>query len=72
MNCPGKYCFLFVEVGDTTTNGVATAGHCHLGEIPNHSGCIRDSLRGPRDWYEPCEPELRKAGFSEDHFKTTT
>lgn len=66
--CPGAFCFLFVEIGDITSAGKAVVAHCHLREVVGHPGCDRDVPSGQIDYYEPCEPALRRAGFSEDRF----
>lgn len=66
--CPGVFCFLFVEIGDITSAGRATIAHCHLQETDSRPLCDRDTPPGRVDHYEPCEPALRRADLSEDHF----
>lgn len=48
--CPRKFCFLW---GEAENQCRRTFGLC-----------IRENTNNSRtDWYEPCEPELRKAGL---------
>ena len=58
--CPEKYCFFWHE------------GKCDEAykafDISNE--CIRNPLckSNVSDWYEPCEPELRRDGLPDDYF----
>lgn len=49
MQCPGRFCF---------------NGHPTRGCMNPFGSCSREhSFGGDTDWYEPCEPELCKAGL---------
>lgn len=71
--CPQKFCFFWREAGDIFAVGLyesiddalqkakptlETGCGCSFGV------CVRsEKEKGERDWYEPCEPELREMGL---------
>jgi hypothetical protein len=64
--CPGDFCFGYVGPDAIGENG--------RGPYCNFAGkrltvCDRDDPPGKVDWYEPCEPDLERAGLARDHFK---
>ena len=71
--CPKKYCFEWIDEGDSIANGIYNGLDDALSNLKPvlRSGCgctfgkcIRaDKKNGDRDWYEPCEPALKKDGL---------
>lgn len=65
--CPGNFCFGYV--GPDTIGGAGRGPYCNFSKTGFLSRCDRDDPQGDADHYEPCEPELKRAGLAHDHFK---
>lgn len=58
--CPEKYCFLWDEEE-------YECDECYK-KLDSLSDCIRRNLDGSNDFYEPCEPKLKKDRLSINYF----
>ena len=80
-DCPGKYCFNWVDGGDQFTEGIQNSLKSalpHLRKVEtSHCGlslgnCIRDPSSTEEDkvdFFEPNEPNLDRDGLSADSFR---
>ena len=76
--CPKHFCFFWNEEGDYVAKGLHKNVEEAMGKMirvtRNHCGfsygqCVRnEDLRGDKDYYEPCEPRLEKAGLPDFYF----
>lgn len=76
--CPQKFCFFWNEKGTWIAKGFHSSLESALGNMVKvhksecgfqYGHCIRngENIEG-KDYYEPCEPALRKAGLPEFYF----
>ena len=61
--CPERYCFLWDEEENR-------CGEAFKAFDPGYD-CLRQNLAGQADWYEPCEPALRRDRLPLHYFLDT-
>ncbi len=76
--CPENFCFFWEEEGDQVARGMHESVEKAMSQLVRvnkrqcgfHYGlCVRNKqVVGVKDFYEPCEPHLRKAGLPDFYF----
>lgn len=76
--CPENFCFFWEEEGDYVARGMHESPEKAMEKLVRvnkrqcgfHYGlCVRNKqVAGVKDFYEPCEPRLRKAGLPDFYF----
>lgn len=76
--CPKHFCFFWQEKGDLVAKGMHKSVEDAMDQLVKvgksqcgfqYGRCVRaQKAEGARDFYEPCEPVLRKAGLPDFYF----
>ena len=76
--CPKHFCFFWHERGDSVAKGMYANVEKAMGNLVKvgksqcgfqYGRCTRNQqAEGARDFYEPCEPALEKAGLPDFYF----